>query len=270
MASSAFVIRVIPLSFRRAATVTGSESPGNLWIAPLEEPSPERTMFDLLLESRPRRIQNPTRGLTSLGLHGLALGAALAATRPGAISRQIPLEAPISIQVHVPPIRKAEVGPSTVVPAPPRAPAWQPEVITPTLAPTELPAGLPSILDLVRGPGKALEGLALDSGSAGHAEVATAELVDAPVVPLEQPTPRYPPVLAQAGISGWVELSYVVDTLGQVEPASVDVLSSTHPAFAAASRAAVLASRFRPATLRGRLVRQLVRQRLSFRLDGAR
>jgi TonB family protein len=90
------------------------------------------------------------------------------------------------------------------------------------------------------------------------------ESVDEPVEVVEQPVPRYPPVLAQAGIMGRVELEYVVDTLGRAEPGSLHALTSTRPEFEAAARAAVLDSRYRPARLHGRVVRQLVRQMLSF------
>jgi TonB family protein len=66
------------------------------------------------------------------------------------------------------------------------------------------------------------------------------------------------------GVSGRVVVLFVVDTLGTVEPGSLRVLSSTHAAFEAAAREAVLKSRFQPARIRGRPVRQLVQQPLSF------
>ena len=84
---------------------------------------------------------------------------------------------------------------------------------------------------------------------------------------IEQRSPRYPPALAQAAISGRVELEYVVDTLGQVEESSVRALTSTRPEFEAAARAAVLESRYRPARRDAGAVRQLVRQTLSFRSE---
>jgi TonB family protein len=91
--------------------------------------------------------------------------------------------------------------------------------------------------------------------------------VDDPVEVIEQPSPRYPPVLAQAGVAGRVELEYVVDALGRAEPGSLHALTSTRPEFEAAARAAVLDSRYRPARLHGQVVRQLVRQVLSFRTE---
>jgi len=94
-------------------------------------------------------------------------------------------------------------------------------------------------------------------------EPLTAQVVDEPVVVLRQPAPRYPPGLAQAGIAGRVELEYIVDTTGRAEERSLRTLTATHPAFEAAARASVLASRYRPARLGG-TVRQLVRQTLTF------
>jgi TonB family protein len=98
-------------------------------------------------------------------------------------------------------------------------------------------------------------------------ELWTAESVDDPVEVIEQPAPRYPPGLAQAGVPGRVELEYVVDTLGRAEPGSLRAVTSTRPEFEAAARAAVLGSHYRPARLRGQVVRQLVRQTLSFRIE---
>jgi TonB family protein len=93
-----------------------------------------------------------------------------------------------------------------------------------------------------------------------------ASAVDEPVSVIRQLAPAYPPSLAYARIPGRVELEYVVDTTGLAEPSSLRVLTSTHPGFEAAGRASVTASRFRPAKLNGRLVRQLVRQTLTFRV----
>jgi TonB family protein len=101
----------------------------------------------------------------------------------------------------------------------------------------------------------------------GAVEVRTADSVDDPVRVMEQPPLRYPPTLAQAGITGRVELEYVVDTSGRAEPGSLRALASTRPEFEAAARAVVLGSRYRPARLHGQVVRQLVRQTLSFQLE---
>jgi hypothetical protein len=84
---------------------------------------------------------------------------------------------------------------------------------------------------------------------------------------IEQPPLSYPPTLAQAGVTGRVELEYVVDTLGRAEPNSLRALTSTRPEFEASARAMVLGSRYRLARLHGQVVRQLVRQALRFRSE---
>ena len=151
-------------------------------------------------------------------------------------------------------------------PSPPR---WLPNFGAPDLE-LELPStSVPTVADVLRntsaGPASNLRALALgETGPAGR-DLLTAAAVDEPVVVLEQPVPRYPAALAEAGIAGSIEVTFVVDTLGRAEPGSLRTLQSPHPAFEAAAHASVLASRFRPARLKGRVVRQLVRQTLSFR-----
>lgn len=73
------------------------------------------------------------------------------------------------------------------------------------------------------------------------------------------PTFVYPRVLAGAGVVGRVVVQFIVDTLGRVEPGSVRVLETTHPAFVEATETGVLEARFRPATFGGHAVRQLSR-----------
>ncbi len=72
----------------------------------------------------------------------------------------------------------------------------------------------------------------------------------------------YPERLRPAAIEGRVVLEAVIDTLGHVEPGSVVVVESAHPAFVAPAQRALVASLFRPARVAGRAVR--VRVRLAF------
>jgi protein TonB len=72
------------------------------------------------------------------------------------------------------------------------------------------------------------------------------------------PVPRYPDELRDARLEGRVLARFVVDTAGRVEPASVRIVSSTHPLFASAVRAILPTLRFTPARARGTKVRQLV------------
>lgn len=81
------------------------------------------------------------------------------------------------------------------------------------------------------------------------------------------PAPLYPVSLRAAQLDGTVVARFIVDTSGRAEPASIAFPEASHPAFAEAVRQALLRSRYLPATVRGRPVRQLVQQRFSFALQ---
>lgn len=74
----------------------------------------------------------------------------------------------------------------------------------------------------------------------------------------------YPPSLRASGMSGTVIAEFVVDTLGRVEAANFGIVSSSHPLFSDAVRAAARDAHFRPALRQGQRVRQLVRQPFEF------
>ena len=73
-------------------------------------------------------------------------------------------------------------------------------------------------------------------------------------------------MLRSASIEGEVLVRFVVDNQGRVEAASIRILETTHSAFADAVRRWLLRSRYAPAEVAGRPVRQLVEQRVSFAL----
>jgi hypothetical protein len=76
--------------------------------------------------------------------------------------------------------------------------------------------------------------------------------------------PIYPPWLEQNRIEGSVTASFVVDTTGFADSASLRIHFATLPAFADAVRGALPGMRFRAAELSGRHVRQLVEQEFRF------
>lgn len=78
--------------------------------------------------------------------------------------------------------------------------------------------------------------------------------------------PIYPPRLSALGKEGSVQATFVVDTTGRVDMASVQVLASDDPEFSESVRTALGEMRFRTATRHGRAVRQLVEQRFNFRI----
>lgn len=88
----------------------------------------------------------------------------------------------------------------------------------------------------------------------------TADQVELAAAPLPgfAPAPAYPDSLRDARVSGRVVAEFIVDAQGRVDPETVGIVSSTHPLFAAAVRAAVGDARFSPAYREGRVVRQVV------------
>jgi len=118
--------------------------------------------------------------------------------------------------------------------------------------------------------GKGVEG-GIAAGIVGGTGPVTGEVfleaqLDDPVQPISIPTPRYPPVLQSAGIAGSVDLQYIVDTTGHAEPNSFKVMKTTHPAFVEPAQEAIRKGVFKPAKFKGQPVRQLVQQRISFKV----
>jgi protein TonB len=81
------------------------------------------------------------------------------------------------------------------------------------------------------------------------------------------PIARYPESLRRAGIEGEVVLRFVVDSAGRVEPGSITTVRASHPLFDEAVRRALGSTRFAPAEVGGRRVRQLVEQAFTFAID---
>jgi protein TonB len=92
-------------------------------------------------------------------------------------------------------------------------------------------------------------------------------LVERAVIPaVDNPQPEYPATLRAAMIEGSVVLQFVVDSTGRVEPQSVSVLRPAHSLFIDSARRWLTRTRYTPAQIGGRPVRQLVQQELVFSL----
>ena len=74
----------------------------------------------------------------------------------------------------------------------------------------------------------------------------------------------YPPSLFAAGVEGFVIAEFVVDSTGDIEPKTMNIVSGTHPLFVAAVTQALERANYSPAVKDGRQVRQLVHQPFSF------
>lgn len=68
----------------------------------------------------------------------------------------------------------------------------------------------------------------------------------------------YPPALQKAGVTGTVQVQFVVDQTGKVDPSTVQVVSSTVPALADAAKGVVPEIKFRPGQLNGQPVKSVV------------
>jgi TonB family protein len=91
--------------------------------------------------------------------------------------------------------------------------------------------------------------------------------VAVPAESMNNVMPSYPMLLRIARMSGNVVASFVVDTLGRVTPASVEIVRASNSQFATAVLQSIPDLRFTPAVGRnGRKVAQLMRESVEFRL----
>jgi TonB family protein len=109
--------------------------------------------------------------------------------------------------------------------------------------------------------------IAEDSMPASHRSAQ--DDVDRPVEITYCPAPKYPIALAEYGFAGFVQLQYVVDTLGRPEVGDMRVLEASNQGFVPSALRAVAKCRFIPAQKAGRPARQLVKQRVVFRQQSA-
>jgi TonB family protein len=85
----------------------------------------------------------------------------------------------------------------------------------------------------------------------------------------ESAAPVYPRDLLAVGAEGVVQASYVVDSSGQVDTTTIQVMRSDDPRFTESVRTALGRMRFRPAKRAGKAVRQLVQQQFRFQITPA-
>lgn len=232
-------------------------------------------MFENLIESKSKSQKTFGQTVLSFAIHGLIIFGAVKATQGVAETiKEKPVDTTMVFLRPPEPPPPPPPPPENVVVAqnPP------PKGFQTVVAPTDIPKDIPPIdlkekaFDPKDFTGKGVEG-GIAKGVVGgsgpvdvKAEVFTEAQLDDPVSPITQPPPRYPPVLQSAGIAGRVELQYIVDTTGHAEPGSFKILKSTHQAFEEPAREAIMKSVFKPAKFRGRPVRQLVQQAMSFKI----
>jgi TonB family protein len=254
----------------------------------------------LAASNPPRRTILPQSAL-SLLIHGLALAGVLYVSslpvdrRPaGRLDTTVVFLTPVAAAPNVapppPPVQRVVVrlpGMPAVVPAP-AAYGFRTVAV-----PRDIPTGIPPVdlsqpafdprdytgrgVEGGRGGGIPVGGVV--GGVVGAAVTGTptydpgtvfieAELSE-PTQLLTHPPLRYPERMRMAGISGVVLLQYVVTERGVVDTSSVTVLGPAQADFVDAARELVLGCRFKPARMGEQRVRQLVQQRVVFRIEEA-
>jgi len=230
----------------------------------------EVSVLNALPASNAAPARTAREAALSLALHAALLGTAIWMTAAGR-GPLMPKVEPTTVHY----VEPAVPSPPPATPELPIADAFTPPLIS---VPIEVPSSLPPIA-LAPMPDAAPRFVVGASAAAASSQATPgpardplapydAAFVEKPVELLaRQPVPRYPDMLRLAGVEGHVLARFVVDTLGHVEPKSVNVTDATHQLFADAVRDVLLRQRFIPAEAGGRRVRQLVVQPFEFRIS---
>ena len=234
-------------------------------------------MLRTLLESGASPSRRTGGTIVSVAMHTAAIALAIVATARATVVK--PTDDPprhgIVYQV-IPTLtdRSTDRGTTKPLPGTVIAPPVRRYYVMPVVIPTGLPSIDPSRKGVVPTPidfggAGALGGGVVDRAGLGSqsGDVFTDRGVDKPAAPRPgNPTPLYPTALRAAQIEGTVLARFIVDSVGRAEPASIQFPEATHAQFAEAVRQSLLRSRYLPALLDGRPVRQLVEQRFAFTL----
>ena len=227
-------------------------------------------MFAQLIASRAPQRRSPAGFAASIALHGIIVTGAVLLTSHAPVQRSHRTEL---IVTYVAPV----VRPRPAVQMPPGV---APRVATPSVinVPVTVPDAIPPV-DQLRTAINTDEPFVFRVGVPSHAGTFAPVAADDPgtafldfqvevqvALDTRSPMPRYPQLLRDAGVEGATLVRFVVDTLGHVEQGTVQVIESTHPAFALAVQAVLQQMRFSPARVGERKVRQLVEFPLQFRL----
>ena len=226
-------------------------------------------MFQQLLESGAPAPRRGGWAFASGMVHAAMIATAVALTlRDPVIKRAVEI---IDI-VYVPPLEPRPVAPSHLPPSF-SAPATLTIVpLQPIDFPTVIPVGIPEPSTRLSDLATDIAGNGIITGPAGPARPAadgihTKSTVDRAVIPSRNNAqPDYPGAMRAAGVDGSVLVQFVVDTTGRVEAASVSILRATHEQFGEAVRRWLGRTRYSPAEVAGRRVRQLVQQEVGFTL----
>lgn len=228
-------------------------------------------MFAPLTASRAPQRRSPAGFAASIALHGIVVAGAVFLTshapRQPAHRTELVMTyvAPVVLPRPAGPKLPPGIAPLVTAPSVINVPLAVPDIIPP-------PIPLRTIIDTDK-PFVFRVGIPSHAGTVppAAADDLGAALLDSQVgvqvaLDTRSPMPRYPQLLRDAGVEGATLLRFVVDTLGRIEQGTVQVVESTHPAFALAVQAVLSQMRFSPARIGEPKVRQLVEFPLQFRL----
>jgi outer membrane biosynthesis protein TonB len=234
-----------------------------------------------LIESRKvRSINSRKRGgaLASVVLHAVLVASAVTLATAAPLPIAHPTEEPI-VYVAPRPRDQAPASPTTAAPREQSNARQAPLPVVPAF-PVDIPTTIPTVdytasddISLIttrtgaRGADVADNVVGCCSAGASLAGIKTDLQVDKPVALIAGTrAPRYPDVLRAAGVQDTVLATFIVDTLGRIEPESFQALNAPNVLFIAAVRQSLLAARFKPAEVTGHPVRQRVNQAFVFSL----
>ena len=227
-------------------------------------------MLQVLVESRASRPRRASWTAASFLAHAEVIGLAVYVTTR--VAPTAPRVEPVqdNIIYVAPPPAPRSAAPSRTPSLPGPISIAQLVFTVPNIDAPSIPAPQTDLRRLIEELGRTTVGT-INGGNrgatVGEGGVHTAESVDRVVVPLRgNPSPAYPVRLSSAGVEGHVTVGFVVDTIGRVEAASVEILEASHALFGEAVRQWLKLTRYEPALANGRAVRQLVRQRVGFTL----
>ncbi len=234
-------------------------------------------MFDHLIASTPRRggaKKSLPSFMTSLSIHGGIIWVAVVATiktaevieEAAADTTMIFLTQESKVEAEPPPVQEI-----LTIDPPPKG-------FQILVAPIEIPTEIPPV-DLserfdprdfsgIGVEGGVFSGVVGGTGPVDFSQTFLETAVDERPERLSGPYPRYPEMLRQAGIEGFVLLEFVIDTSGRVEESTLKVLQSTNRAFEGPAKVVIRQSLYRPGRVRGQAVRVLVSQRIGFTIQG--
>jgi protein TonB len=233
---------------------------------------PEDSMLAVLLESKARRERRAGGAAASLVAHGALIALAAAVTGAGtAVASKPSVPEVVKVSFAQPPTPQVSVAVPAAAARPAPAPFVAPRIQSftmPTIIPTSLPETPLTVPRFDDSPGAAYDfsnsgsivgahgdpGAPGGPGGSGGPAFLTAEELQLSMIGRAVP-PRYPETLRRAGIEGNVTVRFVVDTTGRIDPASVEIVQSTHDLFSVAAKGALSALRFQPTRVNGRVVR---------------